>query len=173
MWKLLNDDPIDIRFTDAGIMKLAQGRRGIIILKYHNESELAGLKNYCTLVSPYNLHEMEMHSSFFRKSPFSQMLLFRAPSLHDDPVIRGFTYFTFKRYSPLRVYLIADPFDDTDGIFLGPYCSRFLYLPSNVQTHKNTNTLSADPDGFGGQCIRYYFSNFSSFFKIKQEPSLV
>ena len=129
MWKLLNDDPIDIRFTDAGIIKLAQGRRGILILKYHNERELNGLGNTCSLVPLYNRKEMEMHSSFFLKPHPSRMLIFRALSPHDDSIIRSIIYFKISHYSSQRVFLIADPFDDTDGINLGAYCSRFMYVP--------------------------------------------
>lgn len=134
MWKLLNDDPLDIRFTDAGIIKLTHARRGLLLLKYQNEKELDGLKKLCILVTPpQNLKEMERRFSFYRRfRSFHPVFMFQAPHTYEEPLTWDLTLFHFIRLSTHQAILVADPFDETDECDLGPYCTRFEYIPDTA-----------------------------------------
>ena len=134
MWKLLNDDSLDIRFTDAGIIKLTHARRGLLLLKYQNEKELDGLKKLCILVTPpQNLKEMERRFSFYRRfRSFHPVFMFPAPRYNEEPLKRDLTLFHLIRGSTQDVILVADPFDETDDCDLGPYCTRFEYIPDTA-----------------------------------------
>ena len=131
MWKLLNDDPLDIRFTDAGIIKLTHARRGLLLLKYQNEKELNGLKKLCTLLmTPLNLKEVERRFDFYRRhSSFHPVFMFQVPHTYEEPLTRDLTLFHFIRLSTHQAILVADPFDETDDCDLGPYCSRLVFVP--------------------------------------------